>query len=117
MNIIKFLIPTIIFLFFVSCAKNEIEKSVIKEKSLDFQVLEAYTEGKKSLEQGDVLYAAKKFNEAETLFPQSKWAPKAALMAAYSYYSQDYYADVVAELERFLKVYPNHEDVDYAYYL
>ena len=117
MNIIKFLISTLIFLFFVSCTKNEIEKSVIKEKSLDFQVLEAYTEGKKSLEQGDVLYAAKKFNEAETLFPQSKWAPKAALMAAYSYYSQDYYADVVAELERFLKVYPNHEDVDYAYYL
>ena len=41
-------------------------------------------------ELGDVLYAAKKFNEAEILFPQSEWAPKAALMAAYAYYTQDY---------------------------
>ena len=76
MNIIKFLISIIIFLFFVSCTKNEIEKSVIKEKSLDFQVLEAYTEGKKSLEQGDVLYAAKKFNEAETYFLNQSGHPK-----------------------------------------
>ena len=48
-----------------------------------------------------MLFAAKKFNEAEILFPQSKWAPKAALMAAYSYYSQDYYGDAISELERF----------------
>ena len=92
-------------------------ESEIKEKSLDLQVLEAYNEGKKSLEVGDVLFAAKKFNEAEILFPQSKWAPKAALMAAYSYYSQDYYGDAIAELERFFRVYPNHKNIDYAYYL
>ena len=71
----------------------------------------------KALEQGDVLFAAKKFNEAETLFPQSEWAPKSALMASYAYYSQDYYEDCIAELERFLKVYPNHKNLDYAYYL
>ena len=70
------------------------------------QVLEAYEEGKKALKKGDVLFAAKKFNEAEILFPQSEWAPKSALMAAYSYYKQDYYGDAIAELERFLKVYP-----------
>ena len=57
----------------------------------------------KSLEKGDVLFAAKKFNEAEILFPQSEWAPKSALMAAYSYYIQDYYGDAIAELERFIK--------------
>ena len=51
------------------------------------------------------------------LFPQSKWAPKAALMAAYSYYVQDYYGDSIAELERFIKVYPLHKDLVYAYYL
>ena len=67
------------------------------------QVLEAYNEGKNALEQGDVLYAAKKFNEAETLYPQSPWAPKSALMAAYSYYVQDYYANAIAELQRFVK--------------
>ena len=106
-----------IFVFVVSCSKDETAKSIIKEKSLDLQVLEAYQEGKKALDEGDVLFAAKKFNEAEILFPQSIWAPKSALMAAYAYYIQDYYGDAVAELERFLKIYPNHKNIDYANYL
>ena len=106
-----------IFFFGISCSKNEVKKSIIKEKSLDLQVLEAYQEGKKALEEGDVLYAAKKFNEAEVLFPQSDWAPKSALMAAYSYYIQDYYGDAIAELLRFKRVYPNHKNIDYAEYL
>ena len=107
------LLPILIF----SCSKEDIKVSTIKEDSLDLQVLEAYEEGLKALEGGDVLYAAKKFNEAELLFPQSKSAPKSALMAAYAYYIQDYYGDSVAELERFLKVYPTHKDLDYASYL
>ena len=112
-----------IFLFLIllvlgnSCSKENIQKSTIKEKSLDLQVLEAYKGGLEALDGGDVLYAAKKFNEAEMLFPQSEWAPKAALMAAYSYYTQDYYGDSIAELERFIKVYPLHKDLDYAHYL
>ena len=101
----------------ISCSKDGVKKSVISKKSLDLQVLEAYEEGMKSLESGDVLFAAKKFNEAEILFPQSDWAPKSALMAAYSYYFQDYYKDAIAELIRFTKVYPNHKNLDYAYYL
>tara|TARA_Y200000002_G_scaffold382328_1_gene399007 strand:+ start:1246 stop:1881 length:636 start_codon:yes stop_codon:yes gene_type:complete len=108
----------ILLLFFCfSCSKEIEKKSVTKEKILDLQVLEAYEEGLKYLEAGDVLFAAKKFNEAEMLFPQSKWAPKSALMAAYSYYTQDYYLDAVAELERFIKLYPNNKNLDYVYYL
>ncbi len=112
-----------IFIFFIflvlcsSCSKEQINKSTIKGKSLDHQVLKAYEEGIEALEGGDVLYAAKKFNEAETLFPQGKWASKSALMAAYAYYTQDYYGDAIAELERFIKVYPLHKNLDYAYYL
>ena len=104
-------------LLFISCSKENIKKSSINQKSLDLQVIEAYEEGMKSLKEGDVLFAAKKFNEAEILFPQSAWAPKAALMAAYSYYSQDYYLDGIQELKRFVKVYPKHKNIDYAYYL
>ena len=83
-------------LILVSCSKKNIEDSVIKEKSLELQVLEVYDIGKDALEGGDVLFAAKKFNEVETLFPQSDLAPKSALMAAYSYYVQDYYRDSIA---------------------
>ena len=117
MYLSKIFVLIILLLFSFSCAKEEINKSEIKEKSLDLQVIEAYNEGKQALESGDVLFAAKKFNEAEVLFPQSIWAPKSALMAAYSYYTQDYYGDAVAELERFLKVYPNYQDIDYVYFL
>jgi outer membrane protein assembly factor BamD len=108
----------ILFTLLVSCTKKEeFKESVIKEKSLDLQVLEAYKQGMKNLETGDVIYAAKKFNEAEILFPQSEWAPKSALMAAYSYYTQDYYSDTIAELERFIRVYPLSQNLDYVYYL
>ena len=117
MLIIRALYLISILLIFVSCSKNNIEKSIIKEKSLELQVLEAYNIGKEALEGGDVLYAAKKFNEAETLFPQSDLAPKSALMAAYSYYIQDYYGDSIAELQRFIRVYPYHKNIPYAHYL
>ena len=113
----KFFFLIILFTVFISCSKEEIKKSEINEKSLDLQVLEAYREGMNSLESGDSLYAAKKFNEAETLFPQSEWAPKSALMAAYSYYFQNYYGDAIAELERFIKIYPLDKNLDYVYYL
>ena len=106
-----------VLIFCISCSKNNINESAIKEKSLELQVLEAYNEGKKSLESGDVLFAAKKFNEVEIMYPQSTWAPKSALMAAYSYYIQDYYGDAIAELIRFQKVYPKHKNLDYSYYL
>ena len=117
MKIINFFSLFVIIFFLISCSKNVENKTLINEKSLELQVLEAYEQGMKSLEEGDVLFAAQKFNEAEILFPQSDWAPKSALMAAYSYYTQDYYGDTIAELERFLKVYPKHKDIDYVYYL
>ncbi len=117
MKINNIIFLTVILVLFFSCAKEEIKKSVIKEKSLNLQVFEAYKEGKESLEGGDVLFAAKKFNEAEKLYPQSEWAPRSALMAAYSYYAQDYYADANEELKRFIKIYPYHPNLDYAYYL
>ena len=44
-------------------------------------------------------------------------APRSALMAAYSYYIQDYYGDSIAELKRFLRVYPSHVNIPYVHYL
>ena len=106
-----------IFILCMSCAKEISKKSVINEKSLDDQVREAYLKGVESLEEGDVIFAARKFNEVEILFPQSDLAPKSSLMAAYSYYTQDYYEDTIMELQRFLRIYPKDKNLDYAYYL
>jgi len=113
----KFFTFLVLIVLLSSCSKDVAKENLIKEKSLELQVIEAYREGMEAFEGGDVLYAAKKFNEAEILFPQGESAPKAALMAAYSYYTQDYYGDAIAELERFIKIYPFHKNLQYAYYL
>ncbi len=118
MKLFKKIFIFIVYILILSSCSKEIKKeSTIKQKSLDLQVLEVYKEGVESLEAGDIFFATKKFNEAEILYPQSEWAPKSALMAAYAYYSQDYYGDAIAELDRFLRVYPRHKNKDYAYYL
>ncbi len=116
MNFLKKFILYLLILLIISCS-NDKKVSIVKEKNIETQMIEAFEEGYKELENGDVLFAAKKFNEAELLYPQSRWAPRAALMAAYSYYSQDYYYDAEYELNRFLKVYPNEKNIPYAHYL
>jgi len=100
-----------------SCAKDKSSVEVIQKQEIDLQMIDAYEEGLQALEDRDGLNAAKKFSEAELLYPQSIWAPRAALMAAYSYYLDAYYSDTIYELERFLLTYPNHPSTDYAYYL
>ena len=107
----------IFFLNFNSCTKKDEKISIVEEKSLETQMIDAYNAGLEELEKNDVIYAARKFNEAELLYPQSVWAPRAALMAAYAYFSQLYYDDTILELEKFLQKYKNHPRRDYAYYL
>ena len=113
----RFITLFFVIILCISCSKEEKKISVINEKSLDLQIREAYLEGLSALEEGDVLFAARKFNEVEILYPQSDLAPKSSLMAAYSYYIQDYYEDCIMELDRFLKVYPKNKNLDYAYYM
>ena len=117
MKIIKFLLVIKLIVLCISCSKEEVKISTISEKNIELQILESYRNGIEELESGDALYAAKKFNEVETMFPQSKWAPKSTLMAAYAYYSQQYYYDAIEELKIFIKKYPKHENIDYAHYL
>ena len=107
----------VMLLILSACSKDEKKISLIEEKSQNLQMIEIYNEGIEELNRGDAIYAAKKFNEAEIIFPQSEWAPKASLMAAYAYYSQSYFSRSIGELERYLDKYKNHKDRDYAYYL
>ena len=111
----KFII--ILLILFVSGCSKEKNPLIIKEKELELQMIDSYRDGMENLEKGDGLTAAKKFNEAELLYPQSSWAPKSALMAAYSYYSSNYYRDSINELEMFIKKYPSNKRLDYAHFL
>ena len=117
MNFLRiFLIFFLVSFFLTNCAKKE-KTSLIVEEDIELQMIRAFKEGYDEFKKGDAIYAAKKFNEAELLFPQSSWAPKAALMAAYVYYAQDYYFDAESELERFIKTYPKSQDLAYAHFL
>ena len=116
MNLFFKILIIVSIVFLISCQKKE-KVTIIVEEDIELQMIEAYKEGLKSLNEGEVLYAAKKFNESELLYPQSDWAPKSALMAAYAYYSQDYYGDAIYELKRFIKTYPNDSRMSYAYFL
>ena len=108
----------IYIIFIVSCSKDKSKvDQVLLEQDVEAEMILAYKEGMKQLEKGDALYASKKFDEAEILFPQSIWAAKASLMSAYALYSQNYYDDAIFNLERHLKNYPKDKNLVYAHYL
>ncbi len=112
--------PIILFLILNSCTKNNktiSTQSKIVNDEIESQMIKSYEEGLNEFNKKFYLEAAKKFNEAEILFPQSEWAPKASLMAAYSYFSDDYNNDAIRELESYLKKYPNDKRIVYAHYL
>jgi len=103
-------------IFLTSCNKEK-KISVINEDDINLQMISLYEEGYEELLNGDILYAANKFNDAESIFPQSEWAPMASLMAAYAYYSQDYYFEAIDQIESYMKKYPNHINMDYAHFI
>ena len=117
MKIFCHLVILFIIVTSISCTKEKKEISKIKEIDQLSEITTTYKEAIKSLDEGDAFYAAKKFLEVELLYPQSIWAPKAILMASYSYYIQDYYSEAIFNLERFVKTYPTDQRIDYVYYL
>ena len=114
-----------IFIFFIfftyliisGCGQKKVEVKPLEDTNIDSQMIKAYNEGLTALDNKDYMLAVKKFGEAEILYPQSIWAPRSALMTAYSYYVYERYFDTIFELERFLKTYPEHNRQNYAYYL
>ena len=108
----------ICIIFIASCSKDKGKvDQVLLEQDIEAEMIFAYKEGMRQLEEGEALYASRRFDEAEILFPQSIWAAKASLMSAYALYSQNYYDDAIFNLERHIKNYPKDKDLVYAHYL
>ena len=113
----------IIFLFIylilvASCSKDKSKVNTdLLQEDVETEMILAYKEGMRQLELGDALFASKKFDEAEIMFPQSIWAAKASLMSAYALYSQNYYEDALFNLNRHIKNYPKDKNLVYAHYL
>ena len=104
-----------VFLLF-SCTKKE-KVEIITGPTDEESMIAIYEEAVESLKKGDAFYAAKKFKEAETLLPQSEWAAKSSLMAAYAHYTRNAYSKSVFFLERHINNYPADRNIPYAHYL
>tara|TARA_B100001093_G_scaffold216815_1_gene208051 strand:- start:1263 stop:2120 length:858 start_codon:yes stop_codon:yes gene_type:complete len=116
MNKLFYITLITLTIFLTSCSKEK-KITVINETDINLQMISLYEEGYQELLNGDTLYAANKFREAELIFPQSEWAPMASLMSAYAYYSDDYYLEAIDQINDYMRKYPNHINNDYAHFI
>jgi outer membrane protein assembly factor BamD len=61
--------------------------------------------------------AIKLYEQLEAKFPFGRFAQQAQLEVAYCYYKQGETAQALSAVDKFLKLHPNHPNVDYALYL
>ena len=78
---------------------------------------EIYSTALDALETGDFADAAAQFDEVERQHPYSQWATRSQLMAAFAHYQELNYDEAVIALDRFIRLHPGNEQIDYAYYL
>ena len=111
-----FLILLLSVFLLLACSKKN-NKEIVSEPTEKEMVVAIYAEAVDALKKGDAFYAAKKFKEAESLLPQSKWAAKASLMASYAEYSRNAFSNSIFGLERHIANYPADKNIPYAHYL
>lgn len=83
----------------------------------DWQAADWYRAAKEELDNGNWLGAVKLYEQLESKFPYGRFAQQAQLDSAYAYYKEGETAQSIAALDRFIKAYPNHQNLDYALYL
>lgn len=76
-----------------------------------------YFEGKDALDASYYSKSTELYQKLQARYPFGKYSRQAQLDLAYSYYKQDETASAIAACDRFIKLYPTHPRVDYAYYL
>tara|TARA_Y100001970_G_scaffold159268_1_gene194830 strand:+ start:18834 stop:19706 length:873 start_codon:yes stop_codon:yes gene_type:complete len=123
----RILLIIILLIFLSSCTspfgkkeKTKINEKISQKNEIDItnqKAITVYQEALKSLEEGQLFYASKKFSEAEALLPQTEWAAKSALMSSYCLYAINFYDEAISNLERFIKMYPADKNLPYAHYL
>ncbi|MDP1559144.1 MAG: outer membrane protein assembly factor BamD [Nitrosomonas sp.] len=88
-----------------------------EEDTRDWSANKFYSEAKEKLNDGNYSAAIKLFEALEARYPYGRFAQQAQLEVVYAYYKDQEHASAIAAAERFIKLHPNHENVDYAYYL
>src|SRR5579862_871039 len=89
----------------------------VKEETAGWSADKLYDEAHGSLVTGNYTRAVKMYDTLEGRFPYGRYAQQAILEGAYANYRQGETAAAIAACDRFIRTYPNHPNVDYAYYL
>lgn len=97
---------------FTACVKNNLQQDKLYNSAE-----EVYTLAVKEINDKNYSKATELFEDLEKEFPYSPWSIKGQLMYSYIKYSQMQYPSAVLSLEKFIQLYPLHENADYAYYL
>ncbi|MGE5617148.1 MAG: outer membrane protein assembly factor BamD [Bacillota bacterium] len=88
-----------------------------EELHKDWTAEKFYTAAKEELDAGNWEKAAKLYDQLEAKFPFGRYAQQAQIEIAYAYYKQGETAQCVSAVDKFIKLHPNHPNVDYAIYL
>ncbi|RTL43610.1 MAG: outer membrane protein assembly factor BamD [Rhodocyclaceae bacterium] len=87
------------------------------DETVGWNAQKLYSEAKESMSDGAWDRAIKMFEKLESRYPYGRYAQQAQLEVAYAYYKSNEPASAIAACDRFIKLHPNHPNVDYAYYL
>src|SRR6266567_234447 len=89
----------------------------VKDETATWTAEHLYQEAHTMLTTGNYTRAIKLFDTLEGRFPYGRYAQQAILEGAYANYRAGETAAAVSACDRFIRTYPNHPNVDYAYYL
>jgi len=76
-----------------------------------------YSTAKRALNQGDFLTAVDTFETLGARFPFGIYTQQAQLDIAYAYFKQDEFDNAISSADRFIKLYPRSDNIDYAIYI
>ena len=116
MKSIRLICMLLLTVTMISCAKNDEDFGQIKEFK-GMSAKELYLDGQKELSRNQYESAIKRFEALDIMYPFNDYARQAQLDLIYSYYQNQNYASAAASADRFIKLYPRYEHVDYAYYM
>jgi outer membrane protein assembly factor BamD len=89
----------------------------VQDETKGWSAQKLYVTAKENLDEGDYEKAIKYYETLEARYPYGRYAQQAQLEVAYAYYKDREPASAIAACDRFIKLHPNHPNVDYAYYL
>lgn len=87
------------------------------DETIGWSANKLYAEAKEAMSDGAFDKAIKYFEKLEARYPYGRYAQQAQLEVAYAYYKQQEPVSAVSACDRFIRLHPNHQNVDYAYYL